>query len=137
MIILDTNVISALMQKSPAKSVVRWLDRQPRTAIWITSITAYEIGFALRILRTGTRPAVMEGFEELLNRLDERIAPFDTEAAEQAAIVTAVRHKKGYPNDLRDTMVAGIVRAQRATLATRNVERFEGLGASLVNPWVG
>ena len=32
-------------------------------------------------------------------------------------------------------MIAGIVKASHATLATRNVGHFESLGIGLVNPW--
>ena len=39
MMILDTNVLSALMQATPDKQVVAWLDKQPRTSIWTTSVT--------------------------------------------------------------------------------------------------
>jgi len=47
----------------------------------------------------------------------------------------AERHRKGRPVDLRDTMIAGIVRAQRATLATRNTAHFEDAAIPIVNPW--
>ena len=39
MIILDTNVLSALMQQQPDPVVVNWPDAQPAEAIWISSIT--------------------------------------------------------------------------------------------------
>ena len=42
MIILDTNVLSALMQVAPDTAVIDWLDRQPAESIWITSITLFE-----------------------------------------------------------------------------------------------
>jgi hypothetical protein len=32
-------------------------------------------------------------------------------------------------------MIAGIVLASRATLATRNVKHFDDIAASVVNPW--
>jgi predicted nucleic acid-binding protein len=47
----------------------------------------------------------------------------------------ASRHKKGRPVDLRDTMIAGIVLAHHATLATRNTAHFEDIAAAVVNPW--
>jgi toxin FitB len=47
MILLDTNVVSELMRREPASSVVRWLDAQPATSVWITSITVVEIEFGL------------------------------------------------------------------------------------------
>ncbi len=33
-------------------------------------------------------------------------------------------------------MIAGIVLASHAKLATRNVKRFEDIAAPVVNPWV-
>ena len=33
MILLDTNVLSALMRQRPDREVVAWLDRQPRTSV--------------------------------------------------------------------------------------------------------
>jgi predicted nucleic acid-binding protein len=36
MIILDTNVISAVMCDRPPEAVVGWLDRQPRISVWTT-----------------------------------------------------------------------------------------------------
>jgi predicted nucleic acid-binding protein len=56
-------------------------------------------------------------------------------AAKQASDLMAERHRKGRPVDLRDTMIAGIVRAQRATLATRNTAHFEEAAIPIVNPW--
>jgi len=35
MILLDTNVVSELMRREPASSVIRWLDAQPATSMWI------------------------------------------------------------------------------------------------------
>src|SRR5208282_1036592 len=126
MIILDTNVLSALMRQVPDQSVVDWLDRQPRTSVWTTAVTVLEIRFGLQILATGRRRAVLTGaFEELLARMGNRVATFDTAAAGRASDLMAVRHRRGRPGDLRDTMIAGIVLAQHATLATRNTVHFE------------
>jgi predicted nucleic acid-binding protein len=36
---------------------------------------------------------------------------------------------------MRDTQIAGIVIARRATLASRNVKRYADLTAEVVNPW--
>lgn len=40
--ILDTNVLSALMHTQPEPQVVAWLDQQPAESVWITSITLFE-----------------------------------------------------------------------------------------------
>lgn len=136
MIILDTNVLSALMRRAPEKAVVGWLDRQPRTSIWTTSVTILEVRFGLQILAAGKRRTMLtEGFEELLERMGQRIATFDAAAAVQASDLMSQRHRTGRPVDLRDTMIAGIALAQHATLATRNTAHFEDVDVRLVNPW--
>ena len=41
----------------------------------------------------------------------------------------------GTNKDTRDTQIAGIVMANRATLATRNTKDFADLDIPLVDPW--
>src|ERR1022692_3577815 len=135
MTILDTNVLSALMRQSPDQKVVMWLDRQPRTSVWITSVTVFEVQFGLQILATGRRRVTLsEAFDELLARIGQRVVTFDAAAALHAGDLMAVRHRKGLPVDLRDTMIAGMALAHHATLATRNVVHFEDTHIPLVNP---
>lgn len=137
MTILDTNVLSALMQARPDEQVVGWLDRQPRTSIWTSSVTILEVRFGLEIMAAGKkRSALMQAFETLLQKIGHRIASFDGAAAQQAAILMASRQRKGRPGDLRDTMIAGIALASHATLATRNTTHFEDISASVIDPWI-
>ncbi|MGA7458793.1 MAG: type II toxin-antitoxin system VapC family toxin [Candidatus Korobacteraceae bacterium] len=136
MIVLDTNVLSALMRATPDREVVTWLDEQPRTSIWTTSISVLEISFGLQVMASGRRrTALIELFELLLARLDHRIAALDNDAAQRTAELMATRQKRGRPRDLRDTMIAGIVLARRGILATRNTAHFEDAGIPLINPW--
>ena len=136
MILLDTNVLSALMRQVPDQKVVAWLDQQARTSVWTTSVTVLEIEFGVQILAAGRRRTLLtEAFEELLARMGQRVATFDVAAAGQASDLMAMRHRKGRPVDLRDTMIAGITLAQHATLATRNTVHFEDASIPLVNPW--
>lgn len=136
MIILDTNVLSALMHQPPDHHVIAWLDQQPRTSIWTTAVTVLEIRYGMQILAVGRRrSSLIEIFEVVLDRIDQRVAQFDALAAEHAADLMAARRKKGRPVDLRDTMIAGIALAHHATLATRNTPHFEDVSISLVDPW--
>ncbi len=137
MILLDTNVISAVMRQAPDPQVITWLDRQPRSSLWTTSITILEIKFGLQIMAAGRkRSLTMTLFERLLNeQIQERVVSFDTAAAQYAADVMAVRQKTGHPVDLRDTMIAGIALATGATLATRNTKHFADVDLPLINPW--
>lgn len=136
MIILDTNVLSELMLRTPAAKVLNWLDRQPRSSIWTTAVTLFEIRFGLATMPNGKRRiAMIQDFETVLDSIDRRIAPFDIEAAEQASTLMASRKLHGRPRDDRDTMIAGIVLALHATLATRNISHFDDLSAPLIDPW--
>jgi predicted nucleic acid-binding protein len=136
MIILDTNVVSEVMRPSPDLAVLAWLDRQPRSSIWTTSITVFEIRLGLQLMPHGKRRDIYtQAFENLLNRIDQRVVPFETESAEHASILTASRKLQGRPREDRDTMIAGIVLARHAALATRNVVHFDDLSAPIVNPW--
>ena len=136
MIILDTNVLSALMRDVPDRKVVSWLDRQPQGSIWTTSITVLELQAGLRMMPTDLeRAAVAEKFERILDSIYHRIAVLGEEAARLSADLTALRHKKGGAGDLRDSMIAGIVLAHHATLATGNVSFFSDIAAKVVNPW--
>ena len=60
MIILDTNVLSALMRRVPEASVVAWVDRQPSESVWITSITLFEARLGLALLPAGRRRQTLE-----------------------------------------------------------------------------
>ena len=137
MIVLDTNVISALMRKEPEKPVVRWLDTQPAASVWITAITVMEIRFGLQTMPKGRRQdALLRSFELMLkNMIEGRIASFDAEAGIHAAELMAQRKRVGRPAEVRDTMIAGIVLANRATLATRNTQHFKDLPLTVINPW--
>jgi predicted nucleic acid-binding protein len=55
MIVLDTNVLSAVMQREPEPTVVAWLDRQPSESVWTTVITVFEIRFGIALLAPGRR----------------------------------------------------------------------------------
>jgi hypothetical protein len=137
MILLDTNVISEFMIATPDHRPVLWLNSQPRLSVWTTSINIYEIRSGLLAMPYGRRQAALSlAFERLLNNtIQGRISVFDIAAAQYAAELEAAAKVKGRPRDPRDSMIAGIVLAAHATLATRNVKHFEDIAKSVVNPW--
>jgi toxin FitB len=136
-IVLDTNVLSALMREVPDRPVVEWLDRQAAESIWITSITVFEARLGLALLPKGKRRQTLESaFNSLMAEdLEGRVLDFDQSAAEAAAQLAAERQRNGQTIDIRDTQIAGIVIARRAELATRNVRHFSDVGVDVINPW--
>jgi len=137
MIILDTNVLSALMRVTPDTAVVDWLDRQPAESIWITSVTLFEAHLGVELLPKGKRQRSLEAaLDQLVTEdLGNRVLDFDSSAAVEAAALAAARQKGGRPVDMRDTQIAGIALARKASIATRNVGHFEDVKVPIVNPW--
>jgi predicted nucleic acid-binding protein len=137
MIILDTNVLSTLMRKKPDVAVVDWVDRQPAESVWITSITLFETRSGLALLPAGRRRQSLQvAFAQLLQEdLENRVLDFDSAAATEAAALAADRQRAGRPVDIRDTQIAGIALARRATIATRNFRHFSNLKVPVVDPW--
>jgi predicted nucleic acid-binding protein len=136
-ILLDTNVLSALMQSEPEMTVVRWLDAQPPESVWTTSITVFEVRFSLELLATGkSRQRLEEAFSRALAEdFENRVVDFDQTAAETAGRIAAEHRRAGRTVAIRDVQIAGITVARKATLATRNLRHFEGFGLELVDPW--
>ncbi|NMG00390.1 type II toxin-antitoxin system VapC family toxin [Aromatoleum toluolicum] len=137
MILIDTNVLSALMQQQPDERVVAWLDEQPAESVWISSVTLFEARYGLALLAPGRRRAALQERFDLLVRedLENRVLLFDASAAAYAAELAAERRNAGRPVDMRDTFIAGIALSRRATLATRNTRHFDDLSVPVVNPW--
>jgi predicted nucleic acid-binding protein len=71
----------------------------------------------------------------LTEDLSSRVLTLDEMAAVTAAQIAADRQRAGRIVDLRDTLIAGIAQARRATIATRNTCHFEGLDVPVVDPW--
>lgn len=139
MILLDTNVLSALMHDLPDPDVIAWADGQVPEELWTTAISVFEIHFGLGRLPAGRRRRGLEAaFENLLGEdLGGRVAPFDTAAATAAGHLAARRQTAGFTVDMRDTLIAGIALARRAVVATRGLRHFRDLETGVVNPWAG
>ena len=139
MIILDTNVVSEAMRQARDAALIAWLNGQEAGAIWTTAITVFEIRSGIEFLPAGRRrdrlAAAFEGFLE--TDLQRRVVGFDAQAARAAATLAGARRRVGRIIDMPDTLIAGVVLATGATLATRNARHFSDLPIDLVDPWAG
>ena len=137
MIILDTNVISALMTPQLNPAPIRWLDVYPANLIWTTAISVFEVRGGIRLLPAGKRRESLDlALDALLETLlADRALPFDHAAAEAAAAIMSRRVPQGRNIGPRDTQIAGIAVSRRAALATRNTKDFHDLDIQIINPW--
>jgi hypothetical protein len=137
MMLVDTNVLSAMMRIAVEPAVEQWFDAQSPESVWTTAITVFEIRFGLALLAPGRRrDRLHDAFDIAIDDiLGARVLPFDRTAAETAAGIAARQRQIGRPIEIRDVQIAGIAAARKATLATRNTRHFENLGIVLVDPW--
>jgi predicted nucleic acid-binding protein len=135
MIIVDTDVFSAIMNNSSA-AVVAWLDRQVPDDVHLSVISWFEILSGIeKVQDAGKRRQLHIAANEALDVLGRRIMPFDQHAAAVAADLFGERRRRGLLVGAADTQIAGIVLSQHATFATRNIRHFADLTIPVVNPW--
>ncbi|MCK9398179.1 MAG: type II toxin-antitoxin system VapC family toxin [Methylobacter sp.] len=137
MIVLDTNIISEVMRPHPSESVVAWLNRQPGTNLFITSISLAEIGYGLRVLADGQRRRNLQNrFEEFVTQgFEYRVLDFDAAAARIYSEIMGHQKEIGSPMSFPDGQIAAITLANHFILATRNIKDFNHCGLDLVNPF--
>jgi len=82
--------------------------------------------------RQKRRSALIQAFDGVLDKIGHRVVAFDVAAAQRAGGLMASRPRKGRPVELTDTIIAGIVLAQHAALATAH---FDDMSAPLIDPW--
>lgn len=137
MILLDTNILSELMRAKPAPEVLAWVDAQPTSQLFISSITVAEILYGIARMADGKRKQGLLDLATLM--FDEdfagRILSFDADAAIQYAGLAAESEAKGKVVDMADGQIAAIAALHDARVATRNVRHFDYLGVPVINPW--
>ena len=139
MIILDTNVLSALINAKPDPIICDWLDALNADSICITSVNLFECNYGIKLLEQGKKRSALEiAFDRFVSEfLNNRILHLDKLSAAASARLAAARKQAGRPVDIRDTFIAGIAIANRATVATRNAKHFDEPELHVINPWVG
>ncbi len=136
-ILLDTNVVSELIRKSPAPAVKIWVANWPLADLFFSAVGEAELRYGATILAVGQRRQTLTSDIERMLRdaFGNRILPFDSEAAREYADIAALRRSAGRPIPLADGQIAAIARSRDMGVATRNVRDFEDTGIEIVNPW--
>ena len=137
MIIFDTNVVSEMMNPTPDPVVNRWFRSLYPADMALATITLFEIRYGINLMLPSVKQRELE--RALVRIRNEgafgRILSFEPETAEFSAGTYARRRQMGRPVAFADCLIAGHVLEHKATLATRNVRDFDGVGLSLINPW--
>ena len=137
MLMLDTNVLSEMMAVTPNQKMADWIIGQPSEELFTATVCQAEILAGIGVLPSGRRRLALEEAARAVfaNEFQGRILPFDSDAAAAYADLFAARRKAGRPVGAIDLMVAAIARVHGASVVTRNVADFEGMGLPIINPW--
>ncbi|MEM9218874.1 MAG: type II toxin-antitoxin system VapC family toxin [Cyanobacteria bacterium P01_F01_bin.150] len=138
-IILDTNVLSELMNPKGSPTVKAWVAQQKQDALLITSITQAEILYGIGILPEGKRrQALLDAARAMFNQdFASKILSFSRTTAPHYAQIAAYRRNIGHPISQFDAQIAAICREYSAAISTRNVSDFLHCDIQIFNPWDG
>lgn len=137
MIVLDTNVVSALINPVRDTAVSSWFADRATSSLYLTAINEAELRFGLAIMPPGRR---RDGLASALERMlragfASRILPFDSDAATAYAEIGAARRRSGRPVSHSDCQIAAIARSRGMAVATRNLRDFADMGIAVIDPW--
>jgi predicted nucleic acid-binding protein len=137
-IILDTNVISAVMRGKENDDAHKWYSAQIFANLYLTSITLAEL--AQGIWRLGEthmrRSQYMNELERLENEFAGQILDFDRHAARLWGKLRGSQLRRGRVLPDLDVQIAAIALHHDMAVATGNVKHFRGLGIEVIEPFV-
>ena len=126
-----------MTRRRPDQTIALWLRGVKKTNSAVTAVTVFELYYGRNLLPHSERRRALDSFIDGI--VEEgafgRLLSFGPDTAEHAAAFNATRRRMGRPVNISDCLIAGHVLEHGATLATRNIRDFDGVGLSLVNPW--
>ena len=136
-VLLDTNVVSELIRKAPDPAVEAWVAGHPLEKLFFSAVGEAELRYGAAILPAGRRrESLVSEIEAMLrDAFEERVLPFDSEAARVYAEITAMRRSAGRAVPPADCQIAAIARSRDMAVATRNVRDFEDMDIEVIDPW--
>jgi predicted nucleic acid-binding protein len=137
MILVDTNVVSEAMRVRPHQAVANWVDAQSADSLYLCTPVLAELRYGIECLDDVRQKELLltavNHFENELYR--GRILSFDQAAAAHYARLAASRERRGRRMGQMDALIAAIAATHGATIATRDVYGFSGIGLHIINPF--
>jgi toxin FitB len=137
MILVDTNVISEPLRKTPDPVVIEWIDAQSLETLYLSAITVAELRFGVASLPTGKRrDRLHESMENrVLPLFTGRVLAFDLPASQSYAELMSRARAAGLAIGAADGYIAATAAANRMAVATRDAAAFEAVGIPVIDPW--
>ncbi len=135
--LLDTNIISELISKSPNQKVIDFILSIDEESLYLSVITVGEIKAGIEKLEDGKKKDKLALWLEndLLVRFNNRIIDIDTEVILQWGYNNAKLKKVGKPLPIMDSLIGSTAQVKNLVLITRNEKDFKNLDIKIVNPF--
>lgn len=132
--LLDTNVISESIRRSPDKAVIAWLQQVPGEAIYVSVLTLGEIRKGIEGLQDHPRREKLRVWLEhdLSEWFAGRVLPVNMSVADRWGRLLA---SAGRPLPSIDSLLAATALHHELRLVTRNTRDFDVPGLELIDPW--
>jgi len=135
--LLDTNVLSENLRKTPHARVAAMLTDLPAHLQFVSVLTLGEIRRGIETTPEEHRRIRFAHWLEttLPERYGANILPVDAHVADLWGRMQAAMSREGKTIAAVDGLLAATAIAHDLTLVTRNVRDFLGTGVPLINPW--
>jgi len=130
--LLDTNIVSELVKRSPTPNVLARLNGELRSSLFISSVTVFELRFgAARSAKPASLWARIQ--IDIIDRF--QTLPFTEQDALAAADLMAPMVSSGQNLALQDIWLAGAAFNRNLTFITRNRRDFDRVTGLKVENW--
>ncbi len=134
--LLDTNVVSEAVAKTPSPDVLAWVRAQPSASLHLSVATIAEIDFGIARLADSLRRGRLQLWRDgVVASVGGRILPVDLIVASAWAKLRARAQAENRTMPLIDALLAATADVHGLTLVTRNVRDFEAWPGAILNPW--
>lgn len=134
MYLLDTDILSNLMRRTPSVVLIAQLAAVPAEQQFTSSITLGELLYGAYRLGPASATLLERLEKTLLPNLP--ILPFDTRAAYKYGTTRAELESKGILIGDADLRIAAIALARDLTVVTGNVRHFQPVAGLRVENWL-
>lgn len=127
--LIDTNIASEFVKKSPNPKVMEWV--QSAEFLALSVVTIEEAHFGLAWQPNARKLALFNGIVQTMHA----VYPITESIAQRAGVLRGQFQAQGVVRSAPDMLIAATAQEHQLIIATRNVRDFLGCGVQVVNPF--
>jgi predicted nucleic acid-binding protein len=136
--LLDTNVLSEPLKRSPDARVARWWVAQSALDLCVSVLSIGELTMGFELLADGARRRELEQWitQDLPRQFIGRVLPIDAAVARQWGRLSAAGRATGRELPVTDGLLLATSLVHGLTLVTRHARDCANCGVTILDPWL-